>query len=96
MVVEFLTFRVPADRRREGIDREGDVWSTFLEAQPGFVRKELWESAEADGEVHAVIWWEGYEPWKAISMETVAEVDEAMGDLLIEPTMRVYHVVRER
>jgi uncharacterized protein (TIGR03792 family) len=96
MVVEFLTFRVPADRRGEWIDLEGEVWSTFLEAQPGFVRKELWESAEADDELHAVIWWEGYEPWKAISMETVAAVDEAMGDLLIEPTMRVYHVVRER
>lgn len=96
MVVEFLTFRVPTERRAEWIDREGAVWSTFLEAQPGFVRKELWESAESDGELHAVIWWKGYEPWKAISMDTVAEVDRAMGDLLVEPTMRVYHVIRER
>lgn len=96
MVVEFLTFAVPSDRREAWIEREGQVWSTFLEAQPGFVRKELWESPDATDEIHAVIWWEGYEPWKAISMDTVAEIDRSMGELLVEPTMRVYHVVRER
>jgi uncharacterized protein (TIGR03792 family) len=97
MVIEFLTFDVPVDRRDAWMEREEAVWSRFLEAQPGFVRKELWGSDDEgdEGTVHAVIWWESTDQWKAIGPETVAGVDALMGDLLIEPTCRSWRVLRE-
>jgi len=95
MVIEVLTFDVPPADRDAWLELEEAVWSRFLEQQPGFVRKEIWIPEDDDQTVHAVIWWETMEQWKAIGPETVAEVDKRMGDLLIEPTCQALRVVRE-
>lgn len=94
MVIEFLTFPVAADEREAWMAVEEQVWSRFLESQSGFIRKELWVDETDDDQVHAVIWWESHEAWKAIGADTVAEVDERMGEWLRHPTERVYRVAR--
>lgn len=97
MVVEFLTFTVPAERLAAWLEREAEVWTTFLSAQPGFVDKQVWSPGPLDGGdpalVRVVIWWESLEDWKAIGPAEVARVDEAMGDLLITPTCQDFAVV---
>ena len=98
MVIELLTFQVAADERDEWLRIEEQVWSRFLEQQDGFVRKEMWVEEDDDGDadtIHAVIWWESLEQWKAIGPEAVAAVDEQMGAWLREPTCRTFHVVRD-
>ena len=95
MVIEMLTFAIDPTQRDAWLAKEERVWSRFLERQPGFVRQEMWVSAGDDDEVHAVIWWESMQAWKAISAEAVAAVDEQMGEWFREPSMRAFHVLRE-
>ncbi len=95
MVVEWLTFAVPSELRATWLAREEEVWSRFLESSPGFVRKQMWVEEGDPHLVHAVIWWESRELWKQITPEQVADVDERMGDLWRDCTMRVYDVVRD-
>lgn len=90
-----LTFAVTPDERAEWLDVEERAWSRFLERQPGFVRKEMWLEEGDDDHVHAVIWWESMEQWKAIGPEAVSEVDHSMGKWLRRPTTRVHHVIRD-
>jgi uncharacterized protein (TIGR03792 family) len=95
MVVEMLTFEVAETEREQWLAIEEHVWSRFLEAQPGFVRKEMWVSSDDSEAVHAVIWWESLEQWKAIGPERVAEVDALMGPWLRDATMRVFDHLRD-
>lgn len=95
MVIELLTFQVADDERDDWLRVEEQVWSRFLEQQDGFVRKEMWVEAGDPDTVHAVIWWESMEQWKAIGADAVAAVDEHMGHWLREPTCRTFHVVRD-
>lgn len=94
MVVEFLTFAVDDGALDEWLEVEERVWSRYLETVPGFIRKEVWQSGP--GVVHAVIWWESREHWKAVTPDQVAEVDERMGSWHREPVAREYRVLRTR
>ncbi len=94
MVVEFLTFAVAPDELDEWLDVERRVWSRFLETVPGFLRKEMWQPAGEPGTVHAVIWWESREAWKAVTPEAVAETDERMGQWFRPSSVAQYSVVR--
>jgi uncharacterized protein (TIGR03792 family) len=95
VVIEWLTFEVAEDERAEWLAVEESVWSRFLEAQPGFVRKEMWVEHGDPGRVHAVIWWNSMDEWKRITPDTVAEVDVRMGRHLKSCTMRVFDVARD-
>jgi len=104
MVVEFLTFHVPVDERAEWLDVEEQHWSRFLARQPGFIRKEIWvpevelnadQSPEAHLRVHAVIWWESLELWKAIAPDELNAVVEAMGPYEREAVCDTFRVLRE-
>lgn len=88
-----LTFEVSSDRVEAWLRADEVVWTAFLETQDGFVRKEVWRG-DSDGLLHAVIWWESLEQWKAITMDEVAVVDERMaaefGEVSPAPTMRSF------
>ena len=94
MVVEFLTFSVSPKDRDEWLAVEQRTWGRALEDWPGFVRKEIWASADRPDEVHAVIWWESREAWKAFPADRVSEVDASMGAWYREPTERSFAVLR--
>lgn len=94
MVVEFLTFDVDPAERTEWLEIEARHWSRFLEQQDGFVRKEMWQSADDERKIHAVIWWDSMEQWKAIPQEALDEVIEAMGPHEKEAAMTVYNMLR--
>lgn len=99
-VVEFLTFRVPPAEMERWLELDERHWTRFLERQPGFVRKEVWRSAdEADvadevDVVHAVIWWASLADWKAVPAADLAAVSEAMGPHERTPTCVSYEVLR--
>ncbi len=95
MVIELLTFSVAEHEQEEWLRVEEQVWSRFLERQDGFVRKEMWVEEDDADTIHAVIWWESMEQWKAIGPDAVAEVDTRMGAWLRDPTCRAFHVVRD-
>ena len=95
MVIEILEFDVDPSERDEWLKCEENNWSRFLEKQPGFVRKQMWQSADNPSKVHAVIWWESMAHWKAIPSDQLDDVARAMGPLERTPTLSVYDVIRE-
>ena len=95
MVVEFLTFDVPAEELDEWLRIEEVHWSRFLERQPGFVRKEMWRSSDRPEQVHAVIWWETQAHWDAVPEADLAAVVDAMGPHERTATCRSFDLLRE-
>ena len=95
MVIEVLEFDVDPSERDEWLKCEENNWSRFLEKQPGFVRKQMWQSADNPSKVHAVIWWESMVHWKAIPSDQLDDVARAMGSLERTPTLSVYDVISE-
>ena len=93
MVVEFLTFEVPGGSRERWLRADAEHWTTFLEAQDGFIRKEVWASVENVNTVHAVIWWRSLEEWHAISEEALEEVRGRMGALELPATLSTFEVI---
>lgn len=94
MVVEFLTFTVPADELDDWLRVEEQHWTRFLERQDGFVHKEMWRSADEPTCVHAVVWWASTEQWKAIPQAELDGVTAAMGPHERQATCVAYDVVR--
>jgi uncharacterized protein (TIGR03792 family) len=95
VVVEYLTFQVDPADRAEWMAVEEETWSRFLERQPGYRGKQLWVERDRPDHVHAVIWWESEEHWKAIAAEELEAVDRAMGRWFRECSCRVVDVLRE-
>ncbi len=95
MVIEMLTFDIDPADQADWLPIEEANWSRFLERQDGFVRKEMWRSADDPGKVHAVIWWESMKQWKSISQSDLAAVIEAMGPHEREGVLTVFDVVRQ-
>ena len=94
MIVEELTLQVDAPDIEGFLEADARVWTAFLTAQPGFVRKEVWLPGDRPNTVVILVWWASREQWKAISDETVAGVDREMGDWFREPVVREYVVAR--
>ncbi|MDW3213076.1 MAG: TIGR03792 family protein [Ilumatobacteraceae bacterium] len=94
MVIEFLTFQVPPDELESWLDVEERHWSRFLERQDGFVKKEMWRTADAPTSVHAVIWWESMQQWQAIPQRDLDAVIEAMGPHERHAECVAYDVIR--
>ena len=93
VIVEELTLHV-AEADLEGfLDADAHIWTAFLAAQPGFIRKEVWVPADRPDTVVIMVWWESRELWKAISDEQVAAVDREMGPWFREPVVREHRVV---
>lgn len=94
MVVEFLTFTVPAGELDEWLQIEERHWTRFLEQQDGFVRKEMWRSIDDPTSVHAVVWWSTMEQWKSIPQSALDAVVDAMGPHERHATCVAFDVVR--
>jgi len=95
MVVEFLTFDVPLSERPEWLENEEQHWSRFLEEQSGFVNKQMWEDADDQSVVHAVIWWESIEHWHGIPQDKLDAVMEAMGVHERQATLSTFNLIRD-
>ena len=80
MVIEWLEFEVPAEKREAFLQRDEEVWTQGLKKFPGFLGKETWIDPR-QGTIILVIRWETREQWKSISPEELDALDCRMGDL---------------
>jgi uncharacterized protein (TIGR03792 family) len=94
MVIEELQFEVDPADRVQWLEVEEAVWTRFLEAQDGFIRKERWLHDANPRIVSVMIWWATTAQWKRITVEQVDAVDAEMGEWL-RPVVaeRVYEVL---
>jgi uncharacterized protein (TIGR03792 family) len=83
MVIEFLTFTVPIEKRAAFLARDAEVWTAALALQAGYVNKEVWVGAADPTQVTCVIRWESLAHWKRFPESRQKELDDQMGDLLM-------------
>lgn len=91
---ELLTFHIPNDQRDRWIERDEEVWSTFLAGQEGYAGKQVWIPEDPDEPISVVVWWDSKQSWMQITDSQIAAVDAKMGDLLHPPQIRVMRVRR--
>jgi uncharacterized protein (TIGR03792 family) len=95
VVVEELTFEVEADVLERWLTREGATWDALLQAQDGFLGKEVWVAADGGPDaVRVLVWWASRAQWKAVDPEALAAADERMGDLLRPSRCREFRRLR--
>lgn len=90
MIIEMLSLRVETELFDEWSEIDRATWTEFLERQPGFIRKEVWQGT--DGQVRVVVWWRSKEDWDAITDQQVAEVDASMGEWFRPSTLEIFTV----
>lgn len=94
MVIEFLTFTVPVERRAAFLARDAQIWTTGLAQHPGYLGKEIWAAADDPTQVTCVIRWASLAEWKAFPEARIKELDAQMGDLLMPVSgVRTFEVV---
>lgn len=82
MIIEWLRFKVPPEKREAFIQRDEEVWTAGLKNFPGFLGKEILVDS-VENEVVMLIRWESREKWKSVPQSTIDELDRQMGDLQI-------------
>lgn len=84
-VVEHLRVQVPAAARAAWLEAERGSWEPWLEAQPGFLdRQLLWDPERQEGTL--LIHWASREQWQAIPPEEVAQVQRRFEALARQAT----------
>jgi uncharacterized protein (TIGR03792 family) len=79
MVIEFLSFDVPAAKRQAFLAADALIWTAALSQYPGFISKDTWIDQES-GHVVAMIRWQTLEAWKSIPADELAAIDGKMGE----------------
>jgi uncharacterized protein (TIGR03792 family) len=75
MVIEQLTFEVPASDQTRFLTQDAAIWTPALAAQPGFLGKEVWREAAIPERLHLVIRWTDRAAWKAVPATLLAETE---------------------
>lgn len=76
MVIEWLKFRMDPAQRDRYLAIDDDIWTTALEAYPGFVDKTTWLQPGHDDEVIFVISWATRQQWKAIPEDELEDINQ--------------------
>ena len=82
MVIEWLTFRVPAAERERFIQVDDEIWTAALQTYPGFISKETWISPVEEEAIIFVIRWHTREEWKAIPEADLAAIETRFNEAL--------------
>ena len=83
MIIEWLQFKIEESVREEFIQKDGEIWTSFLALQMGFLKKEVWLNSGKGDEIIIIVYWENREKWKSISQvlleKTESKFREAVG-----------------
>lgn len=75
MIVEWLRIKVAPEYRETFVQKDDEIWTTFLRQCPGFLRKEVWISPDDFSEVMLAIYWATVEQQQAISKAALDAVE---------------------
>jgi uncharacterized protein (TIGR03792 family) len=83
VLVEWLRFKVAPEYRERFVQKDDEVWTTFLKQCPGFLRKETWISLNDLSEVMLATYWATLDQQQAIPQALLDKTDrqflEALG-----------------
>ncbi|MEO0854535.1 MAG: TIGR03792 family protein, partial [Cyanobacteria bacterium J06648_11] len=76
--IEILEFRVPVELQAEFIERDERVWGKALNAQSGFLYRQVWFVPNAPDRIKIAIYWASREQWKAFPSDLQTDLDRQM------------------
>jgi uncharacterized protein (TIGR03792 family) len=76
MNVEWLRIKVAPEYRERFVQKDDEIWTTFLSQSPGFLKKEIWISPDDKSEVIIAIHWSALAQQQPISKEALDAVEE--------------------
>ncbi|MDJ0554124.1 MAG: TIGR03792 family protein [Microcoleaceae cyanobacterium MO_207.B10] len=83
MIIEWLQFKIEDSLKEKFLQKDREIWTSFLALQMGFLKKEVWLNDYRGNEVIIVVYWESREQWKSISQVLLRETEykfrEAVG-----------------
>ncbi|NEP07540.1 MAG: TIGR03792 family protein, partial [Okeania sp. SIO4D6] len=83
MIIEWLQFKIEDSLKEEFLQKDREIWTSFLALQMGFLKKEVWLDSYRGNAVMVVVYWESREQWKSISQvlleETESKFREGLG-----------------
>jgi uncharacterized protein (TIGR03792 family) len=85
MIVEWLRIQVVPEQREDFVRKDYEIWTAFLDKQPGFLRKEVWISTDNLGEVVLSIHWATIEQQQAVPKAELEEVKQRFEASLSTP-----------
>jgi uncharacterized protein (TIGR03792 family) len=77
MVIEWLTFRIPAAQQAAWIAADAAIWTPALAAWPGFAGKEVWTGHDEPDHLSLIIRWHSHDAWKAVPRATLDATEAA-------------------
>jgi uncharacterized protein (TIGR03792 family) len=82
MIIEQLTFRVPAALRPRYLALDAEIWTATLAAQPGYLGKEVWVEADDPDTLHLIIRWQARAQWHAVPADLLAATERRFAEAL--------------
>lgn len=76
MVIEWLRVKVAPELRERYIQKDAEIWTSFLAEYPGFLGKQVWINPNNPSEVILVIHWESREAWKSVPANRLEAIDQ--------------------
>jgi uncharacterized protein (TIGR03792 family) len=76
MNIEWLRFKVAPEYREKFVQKDDEIWTTFLSQTPGFLKKEVWISPIDCSEVIIAIHWTAQAQQQPIPKETLNAVEQ--------------------
>jgi uncharacterized protein (TIGR03792 family) len=76
MNVEWLRIKVAPEYRERFVQKDDEIWTTFLSQAPGFLKKEIWISPDDKSEVIITIHWSALAQQQPISKAALDAVEE--------------------
>jgi uncharacterized protein (TIGR03792 family) len=76
MNVEWLRFKVAPEYRERFVQKDDEIWTTFLKKAPGFLKKEIWISPVDLSEVIIAIHWSAQAQQQPIAQKTLDAIEE--------------------
>jgi uncharacterized protein (TIGR03792 family) len=89
MVIEWLKIQIAPGQRERYVQKDEEIWTTFLSQQSGFLSKETWIDPKQSDQVVFIIRWASREAWKAIPPQLLADTDQRFAQALGEISHKI-------
>ena len=76
MIVEWLRIKIAPEYRETFVQKDDEIWTSFLRQYPGFLRKEVWINPDDFSEVMIAIYWSTLKQQQAISKAALDSVEQ--------------------
>ncbi|GFZ96121.1 TIGR03792 family protein [Okeania sp. KiyG1] len=82
MIIEWLQFKIEESLKEKFLQKDREIWTSFLALQMGFLKKEVWLDSYRGNEVIIVVYWESREQWKSMSQVLLQETESKFREVL--------------